>query len=553
MSESDIVDVQISVTSAGPTRPGFGTALIAAAIVRWGVTADRVRSYSDLPAMVSDGFIAADPAYQAAAAQFAQNPRPPRVKVGSRLLPFTQVIELTPSAPAAGEQYMATVNGATATYTADGTPTVAEVCTGLATAITAAGAADVDAIIATGASTAGTQTLTGTALDGVIGGRLMTTPRALSFTFSSHTDWDATSITVTGKDGAGHTITEAFAIPNNGNATVNGSKLFARVTQVSIPAQTGTGGTFTMGVRTRVTADGSSTTKVVCTTTIAGDLVDYSALSSNLSLFNATTDPGIATDLAAMRAADADWYGLVLDSNSKAETLAAAPWCDAAGVLFAAQTADTAAKSSGSTTDVLYLLKDASYTHAPPFFLSRVATSDGWLASAIMGSRFPDDPGSDTWEFKQLAGVAVDSLTDSEQAALAAKNASYYVRVAGVPATQGGKTPYGEWIDVVRFLDWLKANLRADILALLLANKKIPFTQKGIDRVVGAVRGRLNAGSTNGGTGGIDAEQPITVSAPKVADVSATNKRNRLLPNVQFGATLAGAIRAVQVRGSVTE
>jgi len=553
VSDADIVDVQISVTSAGPTRPGFGTGLIAACRVRWGVTADRVRSYTDLPAMVADGFIAADPAYQMAAAMFSQEPRPERVKVGLRSLPCTQVIELTPSAPAAGEEYSVTVNGAVATYTADGTPTVAEVCTGLATAITAAGAADVDAIIATGASTAGTQTLTGTSLDGVIGGRLMAQPRALALVLSSHADWNATTITVTGKDGAGRTITEDFAVPDNGNATVSGSKLFARITQVSIPAQAGTGGTFTLGVRTRVTADGSSTTKIVCTATTAGELVDYSGLSSNLSLFNATTDPGIATDLAALRLADSDWYGLVLDSNSKAESLAAAAWAEPLKVLFVAQTADTASKSSGSTTDLLYLLKDAAYTHAPGFYHPAVATATSWFAAGAMGDRFPDDPGSDTWAFKTIAGVAAYALTDTEQSAILAKNGTVYVSVAGVPATQGGKVPSGEWIDVIRFLDWLRVNMRLDIIALLLANKKIPYTAKGIDLVVGAVRGRLNAGSTDGGTGGIDAEQPIRVTAPKLAAISATDKRNRLLPNVQFSCVLAGAIHAVQVRGSVTE
>lgn len=115
-------------------------------------------------------------------------------------------------------------------------------------AATDAAAASATAIIATGgASTAGIQTLTGASLNGAVGVGTMFPPRNLTFTFSSHADWDATTAVVTGKDENGNTITENFAIPNNGNATVTGAVLFTSVTQIVIPAQSGTGGTFTVG------------------------------------------------------------------------------------------------------------------------------------------------------------------------------------------------------------------------------------------------------------------------------------------------------------------
>lgn len=109
-------------------------------------------------------------------------------------------------------------------------------------------AADADAIIATGASTAGTQTLITTSLDGVIGQGEIYPPRNLTMTFSSHADWDATTATITGTDENGVSQTENFSIPNGGNATVTGSTKFRTVTSVAIPAQSGTGGTFTVGV-----------------------------------------------------------------------------------------------------------------------------------------------------------------------------------------------------------------------------------------------------------------------------------------------------------------
>ena len=47
-----IADIEISRTSRTLTRPGFGTPLFA---VCHGLYADRVRSYSDLAGMVTDG------------------------------------------------------------------------------------------------------------------------------------------------------------------------------------------------------------------------------------------------------------------------------------------------------------------------------------------------------------------------------------------------------------------------------------------------------------------------------------------------------------------
>lgn len=112
-------------------------------------------------------------------------------------------------------------------------------------------AADADAILATGgASTAGTQSLTGGSLNGVIGVGEIYPPRNVTLTFSNHADWDATNATITGTDENGVETTDTLAIPNGGNATVAGTVKFRTVTALGIPAQTGPGGTFTAGVGT---------------------------------------------------------------------------------------------------------------------------------------------------------------------------------------------------------------------------------------------------------------------------------------------------------------
>jgi hypothetical protein len=107
---------------------------------------------------------------------------------------------------------------------------------------------DVDAIITNIASAATPQTLSGASLNGVIGDAAVNPSAKLNLVLSSHADWDATTAVVTGKRN-GVTITENFAIPNGGNATVAGTKVFDDVTSILIPAQSGTGGTATLGVQ----------------------------------------------------------------------------------------------------------------------------------------------------------------------------------------------------------------------------------------------------------------------------------------------------------------
>lgn len=545
---TDLVSISVSSRTRTPTRAGFGTALIAAYHTLY---ADRVRSYSSLSGLLTDGFKTSDPVYKIAAALLAQDPSVRSFKVGRRALAFTQIVDLTPTAPSASEVYTVEVDGLSATFTADGTPTVAEVCTGLASAIN--GLADVDAILASGgASSASEQTISGAALNGVTGYRVMSVPRKITVTFYADADWDATSATLTGLDADGAVQSETIAVPNGGGSAVTSTKRYKAVTSLVIPAQSGTGGTFTMGVAAPVTADGTSTTKVVCTSA-AGELHSYKVTTSNagvlnLSIKDATTDPGIATDLTAILDADADWYALLLDSQSYAEvataSTGAAAWVESNKKLMVVQTADAGCLSGSIITDVMYVLKSAGYARTATIYAPGLYVE--WHAAAWEGECLPLDPGSETWAHKGLAGVSVYSLTDTQRAALDAKNGNYYISAGGLSLTYAGKTASGEWIDVTRFVDWLQARMRERLVAMLANNAKVPFTDTGIARVVAEVRAQLQQGVVVGGLA-----EPFTVSAPRASEVSSANRTARNLPDVTFSAPLAGAIHKIEITGAV--
>lgn len=542
MSLSDIVDVDITRVSGAVTQESFSTPLILAYHTRW--TSDRVRSYASLTEMVDDGFTPDDAAYKIAAAIWSQPNPPATVKVGRRANAFTQTVRLTPEA-SNSTPYTVELDGLEATYTSDATATVAEICTGLVAALAAL--ADVDAILATGgASSASPQTLSGASLDGVLGYRALSPSRRLTLVLSNHADWDATTATITGKDANGDTITEDLTIPNGGNATLTTTKLFARVTSVTIPAQSGTGGTFTVGVAAPMTA--SDDTTHVTLTAPAGLIVGVEVTAGDLLVEDRTSNPGLAADVTAIRAEDDDFYALLLDSNSSAEILALAAIVEAASTkkLLVAQSADTACLDADSITDVMYLANDRTYFRTPVIFHPTIGLN--FAAAAWVGSALAYAPGTITWKFRELVGISSYALTSSERAAILAKNGNLIETVAGRSITCDGKVAGGEWIDVIHGLDWLRARIGERVFGVLVGavDGKIPYTDAGVNLIHAELRAQLKEAEV----ANVLAEG-WTTSVPTVASLSSAQRASRVLPSVTFNARVAGAIHAGNISGRV--
>lgn len=429
----DIATVTITRSTRTPTVQGFGTPLIAAYHTLY---VARVRSYSSLASLVTDGFAVTSPVYLAASAMFAQNPAPPTIKVGRRALAFTQVVRITPDvgAPTVGDVYSVTINGTEVSYTAILYDTVADVCTALAALITA------------------------------------------------------------------RPLVSAVAT----------------ATYVTVTADT------------------------------AGVLSTYADLTDNLSIGDLTADPGLATDLNAILAADSDWYGLLLDSNSAAEITAAAAWTESNKKLFVWQNSDSASLDPASTTDIFYAADAAGYVRSAGMFYPDLGTN--WIAAAWMGEEFPKAEGASTWMFKTLAGITVYALTETERGALETKHGNYYMDAGGVSITGPGDSASGEWIDVVRDLDWLTARLREAALGVFFSNDKVPFTDAGIALLLTALRAVLKEATRKTV---LSSDTPFTLTAPRASAVSSANKSLRHLPDVAFTGTLAGAIHSIAITGTV--
>ncbi len=120
--------------------------------------------------------------------------------------------------------------------------------------------------------------------------------------------------------------------------------------------------------------------------------------------------------------------------------------------------------------------------------------------------------------------------------------------------TGHGTSASGEFLDITQGIDWLRAEIQTRVFGRLVNLPKVPFTDLGIDIVLSEIEGALKTGVNVGFLDpgdGIDIPAPAA-TAPKVADISSTDRANRHLPEVKFSARMQGAVHDLDINGTLT-
>lgn len=296
----------------------------------------------------------------------------------------------------------------------------------------------------------------------------------------------------------------------------------------------------------RVTAVNTGGTKVTVTTDTAGDVVQFTEMTSNLGVKDVSADPGIATDLAAILAADTDWFGLALSCpNSELIVNAAAAWVETKRRFFPWQSADTDL-TGGSTTDLGSDLKGFDYFNSCGFYHPYVASVQ---PAAVLGMFLPYTPGSATLAFKSLVGLPAYAVSTSVEALIQGRNVNTYTTIAGNGTLYPGKQASSEYADQTVGIHECYARIQEAVIGLFQANPKIGFTDQGAAAVQGTIKAVLDVRTRKPSNFLVPGS--TVVSVPAVSTVGATDKANRLLPDVTFSADLQGAIHAVHIAGQL--
>lgn len=296
-----------------------------------------------------------------------------------------------------------------------------------------------------------------------------------------------------------------------------------------------------------VTGVNSSSSGAVVTIVPAStnDQLSIGGLSTGLQIKDNTPDPGLATDLTAIEAFDANWYGVLIDSESEAQINALAAWVETRKVVAMASCIDTVITDSGTTTDIASDLKGFGYSRT--LLLYDGQQNQQYAAAAWMGKLLPKDPGSATAAYKTLKGIVATALSGAQESALVTKRCNYYASIKGRGVTIRGVLPSGEKFDIVWFIDWLQARTEERFFALLANNDKLDFSNKTGDLVRAELLAQFQEGVAQKGLLPNSKDQPHIVTVPDVKDVSTADKADRILPDIAGSAYLAGAVEELQI------
>ncbi len=107
--------------------------------------------------------------------------------------------------------------------------------------------ASATAVLASGGASSTSQQVI-TSFNGSLGAGPFQPARAVTMTLNNNANWDATTAVLRGYNHLGQIVSENLSIPDAGNTTLTSANLYTRLISLTIPAQSGTGGTYTLGV-----------------------------------------------------------------------------------------------------------------------------------------------------------------------------------------------------------------------------------------------------------------------------------------------------------------
>lgn len=263
-----------------------------------------------------------------------------------------------------------------------------------------------------------------------------------------------------------------------------------------------------------------------------------------------TPSDTVVNDLNAVQLVDDSWYALALTDRTAATVFSAAGWTESQIKLFGTASADPNIINLAAGIDLSSIAAKCNQAgYVRTFVLYHQDAENDFPECAWFGGVLPLDPGSETWKFKRLNSISYSNLTSTQSQNARNKKANTYEFIGGVGITREGTVAQGEFIDIVRGVDWLTSRIQEFVYSVLVNSNKVPYTDAGITAIESEVKRALQLGITNN----FIANNPApTVTVPSAASVPPNDKAQRILRNVKFQATLSGAIHAINIQGTVT-
>ena len=269
-----------------------------------------------------------------------------------------------------------------------------------------------------------------------------------------------------------------------------------------------------------------------------------------------------ATAITAIENVNGDWYamGALKKYRDTTDAKDMADEIESRRKMFFIATNDVNTLVLNDTSTFMYYLKNLNYKRSAGEYHDN---ANLYPEVSLMGQQLPKPVGSTNWAYKTHAGIAEGAevdipavvLSELQKDAALDVNCNVYTTVLAADfvylGTMGGGKNVdkeGEFIDIIRNIDFLQARTEEGLMSLLLEKDIIPFTNAGITIVDTRLKSRLDE---YGVKQGILVEGSIITTFPKRSEVSQSDRDDRLLPDGTFIAELQGGINKVVIRGTV--
>jgi hypothetical protein len=543
----DIVEVNITRETARVTQTGFGTLMIFGEHARF---LDRSRSYNDPDDMLDDGFLTTDLHYLAAVKAMSQEVSPPLFKIGRKLGDYNAIQKIT---------FVGLATAGTWTLTLDGDTTAGIAWDATLSAIESA----IEGLTAITSVSVSGSLATGLTIEFLNPG--LQPINTVTVDVSALTGITSASVSVIQIGSANESWTDGLAALRNVGA--GGDDDWYALNITSREKQD------ILDISAAIEA--ASTPKLFFAVSEDSDIADSVAtdLASALKGFNYDrTAPSYLTTAGQNEqqkvVPDADptagTFTITLDGVTS-EPIAYDALNTAIETALKNMTNIGSVTVTGTMTTAGFIIEwDGvdSYKNvnlisvdvsALTGVTSTVITEEqsgevSFLESAWAGGQLPKTPGSITWKFKTLNGITPDILTTIAVNNVKGKNCNVYETIAGINMMHEGVVSSGEFIDIIRGVDWIQARISERVFTLLVNAEKVPYTNPGIEMIKTEINAVLDQAVENN----ILVENTIVITAPDVSDISPTDKANRFLPDIKFSAILAGAIHKTKIDGKLS-
>lgn len=260
--------------------------------------------------------------------------------------------------------------------------------------------------------------------------------------------------------------------------------------------------------------------------------------------------------LQEVMAADDQWLTVICETRDPSEQLALAKFVETTNKIYLTcyqpvfdaecNCLENDAIDSEIDTDIGSLITANNLERTWAFYKG---DNSVFPEAAMIGTFAPAEAGTETVLYKQIKGIVADNIGTQAKKVLEDKSYTFFTTVHKKDITMGSsKVGFGEWVDVMYAVCWLDVRLSERLFGVVLNSGKIPYTNKGLEKLATEVRAVLAEARD---IGILADDSPIVVRVPDATALSSAKRNSRVADGITFEARLAGAIHKVQINGVV--